>query len=74
MVLAKNFKIERSGIDNLDNTQNNSPPLDLIKQSRAISTAIIKLLTQTDINRYNGLTITKSFLKSRILERNESKY
>ena len=60
--LGKNFKIERSGIDNLENSQNNSPPLDLIKESRAISTAVIKLLTQTDINRYNGLTITKSFL------------
>ncbi len=59
---GKNFKIERSGIDNLDNAQSNAPPLDLIKESRAISTAIIKLLTQTDINRYNGLTITKSFL------------
>ena len=59
---GKNFKIERSGIDNLDDSQSNVPPLDLIKDSRAISTAIIKLLTQTDINRYNGLTITKSFL------------
>ena len=59
---GKNFRIERSGIDNVDNTQNNTPPLDLIKESRAISTAVIKLLTQTDLNRYNGLTITKSFL------------
>ncbi|MBI87087.1 MAG: hypothetical protein CMG63_03295 [Candidatus Marinimicrobia bacterium] len=60
---GKNFKIERSGVDSLDKQINNeSPPLDLIKESRAISTAIIKLLTQTDLNRYNGLTITKSFL------------
>ena len=60
---GKNFKIERSGIDKIDNqVNNNAPPLDLIKESRAISTAVIKLLTQTDLNRYNGLTITKSFL------------
>ncbi len=60
---GKNFKIERSGIDKIDSQANNNvPPLDLIKESRAISTAVIKLLTQTDLNRYNGLTITKSFL------------
>ena len=59
---GKNFKIERSGIDKIDNQASNVPPLDLIKESRAISTAVIKLLTQTDLNRYNGLTITKSFL------------
>ena len=40
----------------------NEPPLDLIQESRAISNSIIKLFTQTDLNRYNGLTITKSFL------------
>ncbi len=59
---GKNFKIERSGIDKLDRQANNAAPLDLVKESRAISTAVIKLLTQTDLNRYNGLTITKSFL------------
>ena len=59
----KDFIIERSGIDDpkilIDK---NNPPLDLIKESRAISSSILKLLTQTDLNRYNGLTITKSFL------------
>jgi len=59
---GKNFKIERSGIDKIDSQTSSAPPLDLIKESRAISTAVIKLLTQTDLNRYNGLTITKSFL------------
>ena len=59
---GKNFKIERSGIDKMGSQASNTPPLDLIKESRAISTAVIKLLTQTDLNRYNGLTITKSFL------------
>ena len=60
---GENFKIETSGVDQINKQfNNNEPPLDLIKESRAISTAIIKLLTQTDLNRYNGLTITKSFL------------
>ena len=59
---GKNFKIERSGIDKIEDQSSNAPPLDLIKESRAISTAVIKLLTQTDLNRYNGLTITKTFL------------
>ncbi len=57
------FKITRSGIDDQNSSKiEQVPPLDLIKESRAISSSIIKLLTQTDLNRYNGLTITKSFL------------
>ena len=60
---GKNFKIERSGVDRKNNAiKENEPPLDLIQESRAISNSIIKLFTQTDLNRYNGLTITKSFL------------
>ena len=59
----KDFTIERSGIDDPKTIiDKNNPPLDLIKESRAISSSILKLLTQTDLNRYNGLTITKSFL------------
>jgi len=61
--LDSKFKITRSGIDDQNNSEiEKIPPLDLIKESRAISSSIIKLLTQTDLNRYNGLTITKSFL------------
>ena len=60
----KEFVITRSGID--DSTSIKSaekfPPVDLIKQSRAISSSIISLFTETDLNRYNALTITKSFL------------
>ena len=60
----KDFVITRSGID--DSTSIKSaekfPPVDLIKQSRAISSSIISLFTETDLNRYNALTITKSFL------------
>ena len=60
----KDFVITRSGID--DSTSINPaekfPPVDLIKQSRAISSSIISLFTETDLNRYNALTITKSFL------------
>jgi len=60
---GQNFKIERSGVERKNNALNkNEPPLDLIQESRAISNSIIKLFTQTDLNRYNGLTITKSFL------------
>ena len=62
--IDKDFVITRSGID--DSTENKIlpklPPVDLIKQSRAISSSIITLFTETDINRYNALTITKSFL------------
>ncbi|MGY8788479.1 MAG: hypothetical protein ACKVH5_09330, partial [Fidelibacterota bacterium] len=34
----------------------------LLKQSKLISSVLLKLLTQTDLNRYNSLTITKSFV------------
>ena len=57
-------QIERSGFDStsssIDITKGLS--LDLLKQSKAISSSILSLLTETDLNRYNALTITKSFL------------
>ena len=58
------FEVRRSGVDGNTEILNSekSPSIDLIKQSRSISSAIIALLTETDINRYNALTITKSFL------------
>tara|TARA_B100000378_G_scaffold196386_1_gene160096 strand:+ start:25 stop:1266 length:1242 start_codon:yes stop_codon:yes gene_type:complete len=60
----KGFSIERSGIDDTSSIEPASKevPLNLLQQSRAISSAILTLLTQTDLNRYNSLTITKSFL------------
>jgi len=60
----KDFLITRSGIDDTTRikTADKAPPIDLIKQSRSISSSIITLLTETDLNRYNALTITKSFL------------
>jgi len=60
----KDFIITRSGIDDTTRikTADKAPPIDLIKQSRSISSSIITLLTETDLNRYNALTITKSFL------------
>ena len=60
----KDFVITRSGIDDSTSIQSAEkfPPVDLIKQSRAISSSIISLFTETDLNRYNALTITKSFL------------
>ncbi len=60
----KDFVITRSGIDDSTSIKpaQKFPPADLIKQSRAISSSIISLFTETDLNRYNALTITKSFL------------
>lgn len=60
----KEFSIERSGIDDTSSIEaaSKEAPLNLLQQSRAISSAILTLLTQTDLNRYNALTITKSFL------------
>ena len=62
--LNKDFVITRSGIDDSTSIKppDKFPPVDLIKQSRAISSSIISLFTETDLNRYNALTITKSFL------------
>jgi len=62
--LNKDFVITRSGIDDSTSIKplEKFPPVDLIKQSRAISSSIISLFTETDLNRYNALTITKSFL------------
>ena len=59
------FTIKRSGVNDSTSAFQLAPklpPIDLIKESRAISTSIINLFTETDINRYNALTITKSFL------------
>ena len=60
----KDFVITRSGIDDSTSIEplEKFPPVDLIRQSRAISSSIISLFTETDLNRYNALTITKSFL------------
>ena len=60
----KDFVITRSGIDDSTSIKPSEklPPVDLIKQSRAISSSIISLFTETDLNRYNALTITNSFL------------
>ena len=60
----EDFVITRSGIDDSTSLKPSDkfPPVDLIKQSRAISSSIISLFTETDLNRYNALTITKSFL------------
>ena len=62
--VEKGFSIERSGIDDTTPIEpaSKEAPLNLLQQSRAISSAILTLLTQTDLNRYNALTITKSFL------------
>ena len=61
---VQGFSIQRSGVDDTTSilAASKKPPIDLIRQSRTISSSVIKLLTETDLNRYNALTITKSFL------------
>ena len=58
------FKIERSGFDSsaVSKGKIESANTDLLRNSKAISSSILSLLTETDLNRYNALTITKSFL------------
>ena len=62
--ISKDFTIERSGFDSSSSSIDISKglSLDLLKHSKAISSSILSLLTETDLNRYNALTITKSFL------------
>jgi hypothetical protein len=57
------FSIERSGITRKTNdiTKGNAHKI-LLKQSKVISSVLLNLLTQTDLDRYNSLTITKSFI------------
>ena len=62
--IGKEFVIERSS---LNDNQNNplydrKPSLNLLKQSKAISSTLLSLLTQTNLDRYNTLTITQSFI------------
>jgi len=61
----KGFSIERSGdsgneISKLKGIQ--PPSNNLLTQSKSITSALLSLLTQTDLDRYNALTITKSFV------------
>ncbi len=61
--LKKEFIIKRAGIDDSTSIKASKlPPVELINQSRAIASSITTLLTETDLNRYNALTITQSFL------------
>ena len=62
--ISKDFTIERSGFDSSSTSigVTKGLSLDLLKHSKAISSSILSLLTETDLNRYNALTITKSFL------------
>ena len=38
------------------------PSNNLLKQSKSITSALLSILTQTDLDRYNALTISKSFV------------
>ena len=61
----KGFFIERSGtsVNEISNPMGIQPPSNnLLKQSKSITSALLSILTQTDMDRYNALTITKSFV------------
>lgn len=61
----KGFTITRSSVEPVETTTETiekRASINLLKQSRAISAALLSLLTQTEIDRYNALTISKSFL------------
>lgn len=58
------FDITREGAkgESVEIKGKNKVSSGLLHQSKAISSSILTLLTQTDLNKYNSLTITKSFL------------
>ena len=61
----KGFSIERSGepINEISKPKGIQPPSNnLLKQSKSITSALLSILTQTDLDRYNSLTINKSFV------------
>ena len=61
----KGFFIERSGTsgNEISKPKGIQPPSNnLLKQSKSITSALLSILTQTDLDRYNALTISKSFV------------
>jgi len=61
----KGFSIERSGepVNEISKPKGIQPPSNnLLKQSKSITSALLSILTQTDLDRYNSLTINKSFV------------
>ena len=58
------YSIQRSSVSNQDslNVYPGKVHQRLLKQSKAISTVLLNLLTQTDLDRYSALTITKTFV------------
>ena len=45
-----------------------------LMQSKSISSALLTLLTETELNRFNALTISKSFISLEYLSGKKSKY
>ena len=61
----KGFSIERSGepVNEISKPKGiQQPSNNLLKQSKSITSALLSILTQTDLDRYNSLTINKSFV------------
>jgi len=60
---GNNFIIQRDAVDRANAIEKNvlKSSSKLILESQAISEVLVDLLTRTDLDRYNSLTITKNF-------------
>ena len=60
---GENFIIQRDAVDRANAIEKNvlKSSSNLILESQAISEVLVDLLTGTDLDRYNSLTITKNF-------------
>ena len=60
--LNKGFKIDRVELKDKLKINKIDKDQELLMQSRSISSALLSLLTETELNRFNALTISKSFI------------
>ena len=60
--LNKGFKIDRVELKDRPKINKIDKDQELLMQSRSISSALLSLLTETELNRFNALTISKSFI------------
>ena len=60
--LNKGFKIDRVELKDRPKINKIDKDQELLMQSKSISSALLSLLTETELNRFNALTISKSFI------------
>ncbi len=60
--LNKGFKIDRVELKDRLKINKIDKDQELLMQSKSISSALLSLLTETELNRFNALTISKSFI------------